>query len=180
MGAVTRLTSEELTTSDAEVLRALFEAAWEDKSGTFGDEDWNHALGGMHFLLRDGGDILSHASVVERRLRTGAHDLVTGYVEAVASRPQHQRRGHGTIVMRAVGDHIRAKYDLGALSTGSVRFYERLGWRPWTGPTFVRVEDRRVRTEEDDGSVLVLLTPTSPKLDLSAGVSCEWRPGDVW
>ena len=36
------------------------------------------------------------------------------------------------------------------------------------------------RTPEEDGFVLVRLTPTSPDLDLSAPISCEWRPGDVW
>jgi hypothetical protein len=26
----------------------------------------------------------------------------------------------------------------------------------------------------------VLTTPTSPPLDLSAKISCDWRAGDVW
>jgi hypothetical protein len=28
--------------------------------------------------------------------------------------------------------------------------------------------------------VFVRLTQTSPELDLSEPISCDWRPGDVW
>jgi hypothetical protein len=31
-----------------------------------------------------------------------------------------------------------------------------------------------------DGYILVLPTPLTPPLDLSADISCDWRPGDVW
>ncbi len=36
------------------------------------------------------------------------------------------------------------------------------------------------RTADEDGYILVLSTPSSPALDLTASISCEWRPGDVW
>ena len=62
----------------------------------------------------------------------------------------------------------------------AIEFYERLGWRRWAGPTYVRTDAGLVRTAEDDGNVLVRLTPASPDLDLSAPLSCEWRSGDVW
>jgi aminoglycoside 2'-N-acetyltransferase I len=61
-----------------------------------------------------------------------------------------------------------------------VGFYERLGWVAWRGPTSVRMGAGAVRTVEEDGNVFVRLTPTSPVLDLSAPISCEWRPGDAW
>jgi aminoglycoside 2'-N-acetyltransferase I len=82
--------------------------------------------------------------------------------------------------MADVGDLIRERFELGALATGSPGFYGRLGWQIWTGPTFVRTESGDQRTDQDDGAILVLPTPTSPRLDLSAPLSCEWRPGDVW
>jgi aminoglycoside 2'-N-acetyltransferase I len=82
--------------------------------------------------------------------------------------------------MRAAGDHIDRAYRLGALATGIPAFYERLGWIVWEGPTFVRTDAGLLRTTEEDGSVLVRPTPTSPDLDRSAPISCEWRPGDVW
>jgi len=34
------------------------------------------------------------------------------------------------------------------------------------------------RTEEDDGGIYVL--PVSAPLDLSGGLTCDWRDGDVW
>jgi aminoglycoside 2'-N-acetyltransferase I len=36
------------------------------------------------------------------------------------------------------------------------------------------------RTPDEDGGVLVRLTPSSPDLDPAAPLSCDWRPGDVW
>ncbi len=50
----------------------------------------------------------------------------------------------------------------------------------WEGPTFVRAELGLIPTPEEDGFVLVRLTATSPELDLSAPISCDWRPGDEW
>ncbi len=55
-----------------------------------------------------------------------------------------------------------------------------VGWTRWQGRTFVREEGQRRRTAEEDGAVMVLRTSTSPVLDLTADISCDWRPGDVW
>lgn len=174
-----RLASEELSSKEVAVLRDLLRAAWPDPSNEFTDDDWDHAVGGVHFILEEGGAIAAHASVVERELHTGGHHLRTGYVEAVATWPQHQRRGYGSTVMREVGEHIDQTFELGALG-GTPAFYERLGWVVWRGPTFVRTESGLIRTAEEDGQVLVRFTPTSPELDLWAPISCDWRPGDVW
>jgi aminoglycoside 2'-N-acetyltransferase I len=75
---------------------------------------------------------------------------------------------------------IAAAYDLGALSTGIEGFYERSGWLRWLGPTYVLAPGGLTRTEEDDGGVLVLRTPTTPELDLAGPLACDWRSGDVW
>jgi aminoglycoside 2'-N-acetyltransferase I len=175
-----RLASDELTSEEVAALRELFRAAWDDNSEGFTDEDWDHAQGGLHFILEEDGAIVVHASVVERELQTSGHRLATGYVEAVATWPAHQRRGHGSALMREVDEHIDQTFELGALDTGSSAFYERQGWVVWRGPTFVRTDSGLIRTAEEDGKVLVRLTPTSPELDLSAPISCDWRPGDVW
>ena len=179
-GVVRRLATDELRTEDVVSLRRLFDEAWPDGSDAFTDEDWEHAIGGLHFILERDGSIAAHASVVERELHVDAHRLATGYVEAFATRPVHQRRGLGSSVLREVNDYIDRAFQLGALGTGSVSFYERLGWVVWKGPTFVRTDAGLERTAEEDGYVLVRLTPTSPELDLTAAISCDWRPGDVW
>jgi aminoglycoside 2'-N-acetyltransferase I len=177
---IRKLASDELSPDEAAALRELFRAAWGGEPEEFTDEDWDHAVGGVHFTIEESGAIVAHASVVERELHTGVHHLSTGYVEAVATSPVHQRRGHGTAVIQEVNRYIDETFQLGALGTGRPAFYERLGWLVWRGPTFVRAETGLVRTAEEDGSVLVRLTPTSPELDLWAPISCDWRPGDVW
>jgi len=81
--------------------------------------------------------------------------------------------------MREANEIIRPEYELGALGTGAFAFYERLGWERWRGPSFVRTPGGLVRTEEDDGFLMILRTTAAP-LDLDAPISCDWRPGDVW
>ena len=119
--------------------------------------------------------------MVTRDLHVDGVPLVTAYVEAVATEPALQRQGLGTQVMRAVGDFIDAgEWQLAALGTGSQAFYERLGWRIWAGPSFVRAPGGDVATPDEDGYIMFRLTPRSPQLRLDAPISCEWRPGDVW
>jgi aminoglycoside 2'-N-acetyltransferase I len=170
--------SEEMSAAEEPMLRTLFAAAWHDED--FSETDWGNALGGLHFVAEDERGILSHASVVPRELETGERMLRTGYVEAMATRPELQNQGIGTQVLRAVNDHIAATYELGALDTGSPWFYERLGWVLWRGPTFVRTDAGVVRTQDEDGNIMVLETPASGSLDVDAAISCEWRPGEVW
>jgi aminoglycoside 2'-N-acetyltransferase I len=177
---VRRLTTLDLSGAEIVTLRRLFDAAWRAKDGTFDEADWEHAKGGVHVLAEDGGEIVSHAAVVRRTLEIDGSVVLTGYVEAVATWPQHQHRGYATLVMREIGDVIRGEYALGALSTGVPEFYERLGWERWRGPTGVRTPRGVEQTPDDDGGIMILRTPTSPLLDLSARIVCDWREGDVW
>ena len=172
-------TTDELSADETAAIRELLWGAWEPGPEAFTEEDWAHSIGGVHFIVEQDGVVAAHASVVERELHAGEHRLATGYVEAVATRAEQRRRGLASALMAEVGEYIVRTIELGALG-GDPAFYERLGWREWRGPTFVRTESGPVRTAEDDGWVLVRLTPRSPELDLSAPISCEWRPGDVW
>jgi len=171
----------DLTTPEIEAIRNLMLAAFgSDDEERFTDDDWDHAVGGVHFVVDLDGVIIAHASVVERELDVDGRPLRTGYVEAVATVPDRQGSGLGSLVMSDVNSYIRERFELGALGTGRHRFYERLGWLTWTGPSSVRAADGTQRTPDEDGYILVLPTPTSPPLDLAAPISCEWRPGDVW
>jgi aminoglycoside 2'-N-acetyltransferase I len=171
--------TDELEPTDLGSMRALFDAAWPNEAYTA--DDWDNTTGGLHFVVELDGGLASHAAVVERELWTGPHRLRTGYVEAVATWPELQRRGLATRAMRAANEHIRDVYELGGLDSGSQGFYERLGWERWRGPTLVRTAGGEERTEEEDGYVMILRTPRSPSdLDLDAPISCEWRRGDVW
>ena len=163
-------------------LAALREMVFEAFGGRFDEHDWEHTLGGIHVLVVDGGEPVAHGAVVPRVLVAGGHEVHTGYVEGVATRAD--RRGHGlaTAVMREVGRVIRDGHELGALSDGTriPGFYQRLGWEAWRGPTFVAGPEGPVRTEEDDGGVLVLRTRATAGLELTGPLVGDWRAGDVW
>jgi aminoglycoside 2'-N-acetyltransferase I len=176
-----RLATQDLTAAEIAAIRELLVAAFgSDEDEGFADEDWDHAVGGIHFVLDLEGDIVAHASVVERELHVGDRPLRTGYVEAVATTVDRQGAGLGSQVMADVTSYIGDHFELGALGTGRHRFFERLGWLTWTGPSFVRTPDGPRPTPDEDGYILVLRTPSTPPLDPTASISCEWRSGDVW
>ncbi len=178
---IRRLATHELTPDEVQVIRELLvDAFGTDEDERFEQDDWQHAVGGLHFVLEVAGSILAHAAVVERELHVDGRPLRTGYVEAVATARGQQGKGWGTRVMREVGSHIRDVFEMGALGTGSHGFYERLGWSIWRGPSSVRTDKGIRLTPEDDGYIMVLTTDRSPILDPTTSISCEWRQGDVW
>lgn len=164
----------QLTAVQLAAARALMDLAFDD----FTDDDWHHALGGVHALVEREGGLVAHGTLVQRRLWTSGRSLRTGYVEAVAVHPDHRRQGLGHAVMDAL-EALAPAYDLLALSASDagVALYESRGWVPWRGPTGVLGPHGPERTEEDDGAVYVL---GADGLDLDARVDCDWRDGDVW
>jgi aminoglycoside 2'-N-acetyltransferase I len=169
--------TDSLSASLVDDIRTLLDRAF---GGDFTDDDWAHAIGGVHVWVTISGTVISHGSLVERTLACGFTQLRAGYVEAVATAPAHRRQGHGTAVLWRVSELIRDRHALGALSTGTPAFYETLGWELWRGPTFVHGPRGRERTPDDDGGVMILRTPRSPQIDLDGEIVCDWRPGDVW
>lgn len=152
----------------------------ESFAGGFGDEDWEHALGGLHALALDGDRVVAHGAVVQRRMIHGGRALRAGYVEAVAVAPPHRRRGHASAVMHALEDVIGPAYDLGALSAtdDGAALYAARGWLRWQGPTSALTPTGTVRTPADDGGVFVL--PGAAPVDPESALVCDWRDGDVW
>jgi aminoglycoside 2'-N-acetyltransferase I len=163
-------------------LAALRRLVFEAFGRRFDEHDWEHALGGTHVLAVDDGELVAHGAVVPRVLVGGGRELRTGYVEGVATRGDRRGQGLATAVMREVGRVIQAGYELGGLGDGSgiPGFYQRLGWETWRGPTFVAGPEGPVRTEEEDGGILVLRTVATAGLELSGALVCDWRAGDVW
>jgi aminoglycoside 2'-N-acetyltransferase I len=146
----------------------------------FDDDAWEHCLGGMHATIWEGGEVVAHASVVQRRLLHGGQPLRTGYVEAVAVRADRRRRGYGRVVMERLGEVIRGAYEVGGLGAGepAATLYRSLGWRAWEGRTWVLGPEGLARTPKDDGGVYVL--PVTATLDLAGDLACDWRGGEVW
>ena len=170
--------SETLSPSLRSELRTVLDVAF---AGRFSDDDWDHALGGWHvWLTDDAGRLVSHASVVARRIACAGTSFEAGYVEAVATLELLRGQGSGTRVMRQINALIHRHYELGALAAGSHRFYETLGWERWRGATFVNGPEGRVRTAEEDEGVMVLRTGRSAGINLEGEITCEWRPGAVW
>jgi aminoglycoside 2'-N-acetyltransferase I len=143
-------------------LRRLLDDAF---AGAFTDDDWDHALGGVHVCAWEGEELIGHASVVARRLWLDGRELRCGYVEAVAVRAGSRRRGVGRALMDAAAPIIRG-FDLGALSASDegAGLYESCGWRPWLGPL-----------HPHDDSVYVL-----GDVDRTGELTADRRAGDQW
>ncbi len=171
------VTSATVSGTEFNGLRQLLDDAFDHE---FSDDDWDHALGGWHAIVSVDGVPVSHAAVVPRRIEVGARVLSVGYVEAVATAPGSQRQGHALRAMRAAMDVIRLEFEMGVLSTGHHRFYGRLGWERWQGPSFVIEDGRRARTADEDDSLMVLRFGPSADVPLDDTIACWSRPGDDW
>jgi aminoglycoside 2'-N-acetyltransferase I len=167
----------ELPPATLDAARALLEAAFADE---FSDADWEHALGGVHALAWEDGELVGHAAVVQRRLLYRGRALRTGYVEGVGVRADRRRRGHGAALIRAIDRVIRRAYVLGALgaSDEAAPLYTGLGWRRWEGPTFALTPAGLLSTPEEAGSIYILEVGCA--LDVRGELACDWRDGDVW
>jgi aminoglycoside 2'-N-acetyltransferase I len=157
--------------------RALVEDAF---AGDFSAHDWEHSLGGVHALAWEDGELVGHASVIQRRLLHAGRALRTGYVEGVGVRPDRRGRGHGGAMMAALERVVRGAYDLGALGATdqAAPLYAARGWKLWRGPAWALTPGGVVRTEDADGAIYVL--PGEVPLDLGGELTCDWRDGDVW
>jgi aminoglycoside 2'-N-acetyltransferase I len=157
--------------------RQMLDAAFE---GDLAAEDWEHGLGGMHVLAWQGGGLVGHASVVQRRILHGGRAQRVGYVEAVGVRPDRQRTGIGGLLMDAAEAVIVGGYDFGALasSDAGLAFYRSRGWLPWQGRTAVLAPGGIRPTPDGDDCVHVF--PVHGSLALDGELVCDWRDGDVW
>ncbi len=167
----------DLDAAAMEAARALLDDVF---AGEMTEDDWEHALGGVHALLWEGPALIGHASVVQRRLLYQGRALRAGYVEGVAVRADRQRLGHGGTMMAALERVLRGAYDLGALGSTDegAPFYAARGWQLWRGPSSALTPDGIRPTTDDDGAIYVyeLAVP----LDITSELTCDWRDGSVW
>jgi aminoglycoside 2'-N-acetyltransferase I len=166
----------QLADTERRAIRALLDVVFDGLS----DQDWEHALGGMHAVVLDDDEPIAHGSVVQRRLLHGGRALRTGYVEAVGVHPDRRGAGHAAAVMAALEQVIAGAYDLGALcaSDMAMGFYAARGWHVWRGPSSVLAPEGTLPTPDERGGVHVL--PLATELDLDGQLTCDWRDGDVW
>ena len=166
----------DLDTSAIAAVRDLMNTVFDGVS----DDTFDNALGGMHALIREDGELIAHGSVVQRRMLHGGRALRAGYVEGVAVRADHRRQGLGAAVMAELERVIRSAYHLGALGASPVGslLYSARGWRLWQGPSSALTPDGITRTAKHDGAIYVL--PVSAPLDLTGELTCDWRPAALW
>ncbi|WP_333773057.1 GNAT family N-acetyltransferase [Streptomyces sp. IBSBF 3136] len=168
----------DLDPAELRAARALLDAAFD---GDFGDQDWDHGLGGMHALVHDAAGLAAHGSVVMRRTRHRGRWLRTGYVEAVAVRADVRRQGLGGRVMGALELIVDRAYDLGALaaSEDGAALYSARGWQRWAGQVHALSPDGIVRLREEEGGVYLRPPAGGPQLDPDHGLVLDWRDGDI-
>ena len=173
---------ERFRTSDAAepFLEQLRDLLWSAFGDQFSESDWEHGLGGQHIAIRDPDLLVAHAAVVPRRLHVGDKVLSAGYVENVATRPDRQRTGLGTLAMIEANAAIAETFDIGALSSGSHRFYRRLGWESWQGPSYVVTGSQWTRSEDEDEGIMVMRLEACNDVDLGSRIACDARAGDDW
>ena len=140
--------------------------------------------GSTHVRARDErGELISHAAWVTRWLQPAGHPLLrTAYVEAVATKPSHQRRGLATAVLRHAGDTIAfdPTWQLGGLSPSDPAFYARVGWELWTGPLAIRRDEALEPTPAEERVMILRLPRTPATLRTTALLTAEWREGEPW
>lgn len=174
--------SGDLSESELGALRTFLTAAFE---GRFDDGSWANALGGTHVIVRERGTIAAHASLVPRMLYfSGEVDSwpeatvrEVGYVESVAVRHELRRKGMGREVLNTINQLVRDQFGFGALATSSHPFYERAGWRRWSGPTYVYRRGEVIRTPGGEQWLMVLAPADTT---ITTAIACEWREGDLW
>ena len=170
------LHTADLDAATRSAIRSLMDAAFDGVS----DDTYENVLGGMHTLVLQDGELIGHASVVQRRMLHRGKALRTGYIEGVAVRADRRRRGHGDAMMAALERYVRHGYELGALgaSEDGSRLYASRGWQRWRGPVSAMTPEGVHGTPGSAGAIYVL--PVSWPLDLTGELTCDWRPASVW
>ncbi|HEY2887908.1 MAG TPA: GNAT family N-acetyltransferase [Candidatus Limnocylindrales bacterium] len=139
--------------------------------------------GGRHVYALDGDEVVAHAVATTRWLHLGqvgapgTRRLRTGWIDAVATAPDHQHRGIGSQVMRRIAIDI-ADYELGGLATDVRGFYEPRGWENWRGP-LAGLKDDLVVPTPDMRDIFVLRLDATRDLDLDAALTVEFD-GRIW
>lgn len=172
--------TDELDVAELAEARAVLDDAFVDDPLT--EDDWDHCLGGLHVLTRDGGLLVAHAAVVARPLLLDGTALTAGYVEGVGVRRTHLRLGLGGTVMSPIESMAGSEFEALALAASDegIPFYLDRGWCPWPGRTYVITASGRRRTPEEDESLMVWPTGPFAHVGPDSELACYERSGEDW
>lgn len=82
------------------------------------------------YVIRDGGRIVSHASVFPREIDVAGHRYIVAALGGVCTYEQYRGRGYAAAVVRAVFELVdRRDFELCLFQTGIPQFYEKLSCR---------------------------------------------------
>ncbi|WP_326652806.1 MULTISPECIES: GNAT family N-acetyltransferase [unclassified Streptomyces] len=168
----------ELSPAELLDIRGLLTDAFD---GDFADADWDHALGGVHALYYEGGELVAHGSVIQRRVIHARRSLRIGYVEAMGVRADRRRRGLGGLVMDTLERVIDGAYEFGALSASDdgAALYRARGWQLWRGRIEALGPDGVVHLPDEEDSTYLRPAAARPLPEPSAALLFDWREGDV-
>lgn len=167
-------TSDELNSVAPGVERFLVEAF----DGDFSEDDFDHCLGGRHFLIFREESLVGHAAVVSRQIALDGQCLEAGYVEGLAIGGNWRGRGLGYELLAAATNYCRLNYKVSLLSTDIHEFYETHGWQRFEGESFAETDSGVIRTSEDDHGLMLL--SDDDMLARPNRVTCDFRRGDGW
>ncbi|MET9430700.1 MULTISPECIES: GNAT family N-acetyltransferase [unclassified Streptomyces] len=168
-----------LTPAALDALRAMLETAFD---GDFGEEDWDHGLGGVHAYVEDERGIAAHGSVIMRRVVHAGRAYRVGYVEGVAVRADRRRQGLGGRVMAALEEVIDGAYAFGALSASDegAELYRARGWQLWNGRVEAYGPGGVVHLPDEEDSTYLRPAAGRPLPAAETGaLMFDWRDGDV-
>lgn len=168
--------TEHLTRAERTELRDMLVTSFGER---YDETSWQHCLGGIHYLLRQENQLVSHGALVPRRFRQGDRVVEGVYGESMATLPALRHHGLGSVVVAMATAEIRLHHPIGVFAAGRYEFYERLGWRKWRGPTFVSTAQGPRPAAPARGAVMFRL-PLHSDLDPDADLTTDWRDGDIW
>ncbi|MFF7179063.1 GNAT family N-acetyltransferase [Streptomyces sp. NPDC008121] len=175
---VTTAATHELGPARLRAVRRMLDAAFE---GGFSDEDFDHALGGVHAWIEDEHGIAAHGSVVMRRVLHRGRSHRVGYVEGVGVRADRRRQGLGGEVMARLERVVDGAYAFGALSASDegAALYRARGWVLWGGRIEVLGPGGIVPLPDEEDSTFLRPAAGARLPDPAAPLTFDWRDGDV-
>jgi predicted GNAT family N-acyltransferase len=86
-----------------------------------------------HFIVEEGGRVVSHVGVLETTVKAGGREVSVGGVGGVVTVPEAQRRGHVHAAMRRAAefmcDELKVEFGMLFCLPQLAPFYARQGWQ---------------------------------------------------
>ena len=173
---------DELTDGEVAAIRQLMvDAFGTDRGARSRTMTGRTPIGGRHFVLDLDGEIVTHASVVERELHIDGRPLGRATSRRSPPRPPMTVEGTGHRSWRPSRRTSATRFELGGARAPAVTTSTSVsaGRRGRGRPSFA-VRTARSGRPRRRATSWCCGRPTSPPFELDSAISCEWRIGDVW